>query len=146
MKANELMIGDWIHNKFTNENYRVWPTFYSQCTDYGRTPEKDIDELFEPIPITPEILEKNGFLEKNVFAETLGVDELWGLEEYSCGVCGGENDTWEFEVYEPWIERDYDGSPDDWGFFAKTHIKDIRYVHELQHALLLCGMDKKIEL
>ena len=75
MKVIDLMIGDWIHNNYTNENYQVWRTFFSQATNYGKRLYATFEDVnIAPIPITPEILEKNGF-EK--------VEE----KEHSCTYC-----------------------------------------------------------
>ena len=80
----------------------------------------------EPIPLTPEILEKNGFV----------------LEEEAEGMYG--------VVVAPYYSRDdvpfevfCDGEP--FAIWFKDPI-NIKYVHQLQHALRLCGIDKTIEL
>lgn len=128
MKANELMIGDWIHNKFTNENYRVWPTFYSQCTDYGRTPERDIDELFEPIPLTPGILEKNGFTKDEEI-------DQWYFES---------DDRLDMGLLAVGID---DGCGTGFCVMPNGAITYYcKHVHELQHYLRLIGGAKEIEL
>ena len=51
MKTKELMIGDWVYG--------------TEKKKYGRVDrlEHDVeDESVEPIPLTEEILKKNGFL------------------------------------------------------------------------------------
>ena len=76
-------------------------------------------EFLDPIPITPEILEKNGFVYNDLpFVQAW---EQFGLALYSGGNgyrigCGNNVDL------------------------------IIDSVHELQHALWLCGIDKTIEL
>lgn len=53
MKANELRIGNWVRCKIYNGNNDVIIPFAFQEYSYIH--------LFEPIPITPKILERAGF-------------------------------------------------------------------------------------
>jgi hypothetical protein len=118
MRTKELMIGDWVYGKEKNK--------------YGRVDklEHDVeDDTVEPIPITEEILKKNGFLLKR--------DEIFGW--YFCGDVS--------------LEYTADGRHDDayWAFTCGNKDNDVclivmHYVHELQHALRLCKIDKEIEL
>ena len=74
----------------------------------------------QPIPLTPEILEKNGFV---------------------------KHDTWdEWVHYETGIFIDFTLLVDEYGFHLDIPNARIKYVHELQHALKLCGIEKEIEL
>ncbi len=41
---------------------------------------------------------------------------------------------------------DMDGTPHGYSFFAFNVLTIIDYVHELQHALKLCGIKKEIEV
>ena len=102
MKANELMVGDWLKHA-NGKYYRV--TRIDVLGDYnsihyacGFPHLWEYNNKFEPIPLTPEILEKNGF--KRVIPS----------------------------------ER------------TKVYLTHIKYVHELQHALRLCGIEKEIIL
>ena len=86
-----------------------------------------VDEI-EPIPLTPEILEKNGFVliddEDKMYRLNLAEDE---------SVCV----TADFKCEEPFVHvrnTCYQATP------------YCRYVHQLQHALRLCGIERKIEL
>lgn len=118
MKANELMIGDWFHNNYTNENYQVWPTFFSQVTNSGRRLDATFEDInITPIPLTPEILEKNGFVKES--------KQNFGNNLQYCILTDGL-----------WI--DISGE----NFFEGK----LEYVHQLQHALKLCGIEKIIEL
>lgn len=136
MKANELMIGDWVHveahrgfiaqnvkvetipdndgdNKYGHHYGHIGTWLYGGDNDFRDVEAKHL----QPIPLTPEILEKNGF----------SVDYCNNDLSYaqSCGdVIGihinGKN-----------------------GLMDEMYFK---YVHELQHALRLCGIEKEIEL
>ena len=62
MQAKELMIGDWVVNPIHEDRREIEGIYYDKelrclvATD-GRFPQ----EYFEPIPLTPEILELNGW-------------------------------------------------------------------------------------
>ena len=130
MKANELMIGDWVRNDL-NEVQQVVELregrimlAYNDMYDY--------DEI-DPIPITPEILEKNGFekqgfdgWEYNIYGQANG--------DYLCSV------LWRTDYGIPHLMIESHSSKH--GSFRSF---EIRYVHELQHALRLCGIEKIIE-
>lgn len=130
MKAEDLMVGDRVF-LFGNKPVKV------DCignVEIYLSDENGIDwrvtyEHIKPIPLTPEILEKNGF----------------SGEGYNMGVIGFHTDPIP-EVkdgYEVFIWKDMCLEIKH-GF---THLKRYTfYVHELQHALRLCGIEKEIEL
>ena len=132
MKANELMIGDWVY-------YGDKPVQVLQLSD-----GKDYPHI-KPIPLTAEILEKNGFGKKNIFAKTMGF-EIFGDENNSCGISEWYDGDWAFETFTSWTETAPDGSPDDWGFKTESRFTKMKYVHQLQHALRQCGIDKEITI
>ena len=120
MKANKLMIGDWV--KINDVDYpapaQVGGITKKHGTFYAHFPQWDlnvVDEKLEPIPLTKEILEKNGFFEN------------W---KYGWNYGDNSNIT---------IDRD---------MFIHIFELDVKLncVHELQHALKLCGIKKEIEL
>ena len=115
MKANELMIGDWVIG-CSGEPFKIGII--------------DPDFLYwnevQPIPLTPEILEKNGFEYKE---KELGLYGVTTAPHYV-------RDDVPFEVF-------CDGEP--FAIWFKEPV-NIKFVHELQHALRLCGIEKEIEL
>ena len=140
MKATDLMIGDYV--QFLNENLQK--TQYEKVTSikiddgtrYIQTAESDVyyrEEIYKPIPLTPEILEKNGM-------ETKDGDEFVLFDNSKIDTTG------EFTIIRYyakacrlWICKG-DGVREN-----EIRIK-CQYVHELQHALILCGTDKEIVL
>ena len=85
-------------------------------------------EVIEPIPLTPEILEKNGLEKDNhgrLFGEYFDEDINRDLEITVDSKTGEV--WWSYNWDEYWIIR-------------------LRYVHQLQHALRLCGIEKEIIL
>jgi hypothetical protein len=122
MKANELMLGDWVLDTRTKNPLRVNPFMA----------EMEVPE-WEPIPLTPEILEKNGF-------ESMRVS--WGTYELV-----GVNKRVEMHNDNDWIL----GTGNTWCTHIKTSDEEymiahceLTYVHELQHILRLCKIDKEI--
>jgi len=147
MKANELMVGDWVKIKtygISDKFERTEAYIYVKVAEIGSaliTVEynNEIKEPYricenteiEPIPLTTEILEENGF-------EDIG-DDTYQLEEKPCWFwvdffrhnygCEYDTSTYEYEDDE-----------------HRLKLYGIPSVHELQHALRLCGIEKTIEL
>lgn len=116
------MIGDWVLYK--GEPIMVWEIddYYNRINTepdgYNAITCVEISDI-KPIPLTAEILEKNGFEFNN-----LPMEQCWqqyGLRLYLSGHGYGIN-------------------------CGENVSLCIDYVHELQHALRLCGIDKEIEL
>lgn len=141
MKKEELSIGDWVYvahqhsnidgdydlefipEKLTLEHFKFWAE-----NDWDNN---DFDESLKPILLTPEILEKNGFM------LTLLTDR--GNEYYV------EDDNYNYlRVFycDTWFE--IGNSFDEEGELQA--FADIQFVHELQHALRLCKIEKEIKL
>lgn len=74
VKANELRLGNWIiylRNNLVNEYQKVltvseYTITVNEYNQDGACYPKDIS-VFKPIPLTPEILEKAGFSQGNIF-------------------------------------------------------------------------------
>jgi hypothetical protein len=123
MKASELMIGDWV---LDTEFERNEPDRIGIVEDDGRVWLKhrfgyQSVTYCAPIPLTPEILEKNGFTKEL---------DAGGLHYWFTLIDGHTR----FLIH---YAR---------GVFHWFIPLDFKYVHELQHALRLCGIKKEIEL
>lgn len=143
MKTNELMIGDWVFNAHHGENIQITPyDFFThghfedgKYIPTGVTPSNGWD--LDPIPITPEILEKNGF----TYCKSDGGFYLHTTMSYG---------DWEVEVVLFNATDEYRNnqlhisSPDD--SYIAIHLMECNHVHELQHALRLCGIKKEIKI
>lgn len=121
MKVNELMIGDWVMNPNDGKCYKIHTVTACEQTrlsnPYSLT---DLEfHLGEPIPLTAEILEKNGFVFRGdndtmygeYYLHNQSTFAIKMFNGYLVGMCMGED-----------LEFDY--------------------VHELQHALRLCGLNE----
>ena len=149
MRQNELMVGDWVKLDFYDTPYgdeedAVWKNgkitaiHHKNWVDInfgGPLDECDIEvEDVRPIPLTPEILEKNGmrvFEHRNPWQGD-NLIKKWYHKSGSYYVSlykVGQNQTFTIG-----------------GVYYPSRICNVRYVHELQHALRLCGIEKQIEL
>lgn len=86
----------------------------------------------EPVKITPEILEKNGFEMVSDKNKAPIYRIKWPI-----------NRDYYFSV---WTGLDGYWNPVGFGVTIGGVQGDVDYVHQLQHALKLCGINKEIEL
>jgi len=156
MKAEELMIGDWVRVKAPyfkkNKAYRVVEVrehgYNGEATVNIELPDEDEEasmtgEFLFGIPITQEILEKNGFV----------MDERYGVAvrySFATDLHKPKQTVIQFTFYDGGVSADTLfkcwTSPKDFDGINDLHICDLKFVHELQHALRLCGIEKEIEL
>ncbi len=131
MEAKELMIGDWVW--YDNQPHQIRELgIFGENRDGEDYPAVCVgkpngiglilerDEI-EPIPLTSEILEKNGFTKE---------PDADG-SHYRFILIDGHT---KFSIL-------YARSVFQW-----LGPLDFKYVHELQHALRLCGIEKEIVL
>ena len=123
MKAKDLMIGDWV--LFDHNPVRV--AILGAAKDslglaVGDNVFGQPYNMIEPIPLTAEILEKNGF----------------DMDDY----------TVHFKEDEHYmLELVFEDDELKWTINCNEYtIMNFEYVHELQHALRLCKIDKEIVL
>lgn len=122
MKARDLMMGDYISVKPSGMPIKVAAVHHKKVA-YHAIISKLIwvrESLLEPIPLTSEILEKNDWEERPT-----------GYVFYTDGK-RYDNSLW--YIF---------GSNT---FVVNTAEFQIKYIHELQHALRLCGIKKEIIL
>lgn len=146
MKANELMIGDWVKtpvdmgkiqaiNATCLPNFQTVEVWHKRYEDGRRAGDYICDSLdLRPIPLTPEILKKNGWINT--------APGIWQITIGNMGLLWQDsNKLFQMIEHTPYEEI---GSRDiDFRISARFCISD---VHELQHALRLCGIEKEIEL
>lgn len=137
MKANELMIGNWVYSSFSElpckiTYLKLHESGYGSVVTTNVDGVKDIESL-SPVPLTSDILEKNGH-------KIIGYS-VWDLD------CGAEV-QWVPETLNSINPRmQYRLVPRQKEFGVQdTLICHIKYVHQLQNALRLCGIEKTIEL
>jgi len=138
MKANELMIGDWVRHangtpmQVTRIDYCTENKGHFAC---GTPHHWEYNNKFEPIPLTPEILTKNGF-----YKVDYGVDSVVAYEWKD----PNQNATVEVFYYK-YLPEEEMRIEVVMGSFTAHHPSAWRgYVHWLQHALRLCGIEKEV--
>ena len=133
LQAKDLMIGDWVKVKSIQKQVKVKEI--KQSCIYTEGNGYEYNEI-ESISLTREILEKNGW--KDISDHTLKGCETFKLY----------HEQRSFDFYITIKLRDYFKlqSLDDRLYTLCDMQFGCRYVHELQHALKLCGIEKEIEL
>ena len=140
MKPEELMIGDWVNfliditggeTEYDSQTTEYQPmqivSIFAWSNNDGEVESRegvicDIEQL-TPISLTSEILEQNGFELQRDKSELGILDTYWlGSELGAFRIHRLNNGDYQFGL-------------------AK-----IKYVHQLQHALRLCGIDKEIKV
>ena len=130
IKITDLSIGDWVQD--ANGKYAQilgiedWSDGYMlnvriNGVNVGCVPASSA----HPIPITPEILEKNGLVKNGEFNE-------WNIGTWKTPYILGVS------LERPSIIIKWNGS--------SIFIDRAKYVHQLQHAMRLANVGKEIEL
>lgn len=119
IRAEELSIGDWVNvlnyhwdgSTYTGQVKGITKKHGTYYLQFSSALSAEIDRC-EPIPITPEILEKNGIRYQFGYP-------WWQAAGMEVGV---------FEIH-----------------ITEKCTMLLKYVHQLQHAFKLCGINKNIE-
>ena len=136
MKATDLMIGDKVMVKVLSQIPNTYVLHTWTANDYSR------DIQVKPIPLTPEILEKNGWYYGLTSDEEDAEQSLGGCH-YNRHWCYDEG-AGSISLIFP---NDTDGGEliiDDQSFNRHLNLVfcDTLHVHELQRALRLCGFNE----
>lgn len=136
MRIEDLMINDWVFNTHNNKPEQVQEILTVSNCDDGNSVMLDYNDIYneddiEPILLTPEILEKNGYIfdakETNKLKDIMPNTNMY---KFPLGVG--------FYIEHNTIKNTYVLSDHGW--------IQMKYVHEFQHLLKLCGIDKQIVL
>lgn len=120
------MLGDWVNDRSLTKYCRMtaigndgYVTIKRQSDGWEyQTHHNNI----LPVPISPEILEKNGFVKSRIFEE-------WKYEDGDV-----------YMLWKPFPFLDVRNGGDS------RILSPCEYVHELQHAIRLAGINKEIVL
>ena len=129
MKPEELMIGDWVLYKdepiivFEIDEY--YNRINTEPDGYNAIRCIEVSDI-KPIPLTEEILEKNFERDEERFVDCNEFREI-EITEYNDGMWQVVIDEIEMSDLPTW----------------KMYVCD---VHQLQHALRLCGINKELEI
>ena len=137
MKTTELMVKDWVLHE--GEPYQIrqlgiygvdrdGEDYPAVCVGKPKGVGLIVDRNeIEPIPLTPEILEKNGFKKDEKLEEMYYWN--WGIGNNCVSY---DKETGIVRIFHV--------------FGHLVFVLPLSYVHELQHALRLCGIEKEIIL
>lgn len=142
-KGIKLQLGDYVFIKSLNGGYHTSlikiAAVHQKKVGYHRTPNKlnwVRFSLLEPIPLTTEILEKNGF--NKVPQPNCSNPYHWEFKEYEEGT---DELLYRIEAYYNQLCGMYI-SIDNYGDCEPYFDKQIEHIHELQQALRLCDLDE----
>ena len=126
MKATDLMIGDWVCFKDDTKSelpLKVDGVLIDDISLEGEGFLGGVDGLIRLIPLTPEILEKNGF----GFIRNSDTKSVW-------------NGWWIYKGLE--LTTSCLNREGNWPCYINIYDSNIKceYVHQLQHALRLCKL------
>jgi hypothetical protein len=136
LRISDLSVGDWVKDNYGNY-VKVEGIWLGSNFNYHVDARRDgiigtiVPCNIHPIPITSEILEKNGWrvIEKEVLGDEYEYDgekRVW--DDYSIDICETKPGvfwySWRTEYY----------------------MWRLEYVHQLQHLIRLAGVDKEINL
>lgn len=134
MKANELtsrdlMVGDWVmHANGTPMQVTKITTEHFACAENGGSNCWEYNNKFKPIPLTPEIFEKNGFEKAEniqLYNYYLGIDDRVSLHDYAYDI--NSSNTWHVHI-----------DSEDYCSIANC---ELTYLHELQNLLRICKIN-----
>ena len=120
MKAGDLMIGDWVMIR----DYPMKAILKQMSPEYYT---RSLVEI-EPIPLTSEILEKNSFLKVEAIeypSHSVGISFLY------------RNTSEGLRIF---VQNACVGGP------TCTMVKTCKYVHEVQHMIKMCDIERTFVL
>lgn len=145
MKIKELSIGDWVNYKgesfsidgvnieMVSQNNRIVGFQEMAVLRIGALKAINVKVRdLSPIPLTPEILEKNGFVKES----EVSYERFEWRESGSVAITLNRDS---FSKSETFVLTTFKIGVNGW-------LLRIEYVHELQHAIRLAGIEKEIEL
>ena len=148
MKAGELMVGDYItFSDVQNDSYcpKLKVIAINEEDVYGLNDGDPVADLYDikelsGIPITPEILEKNEFAKEK--EEELGITYYFLARPFTTQIILYKEPIGGVSI----LFKVWGRVPSSEGGVNDIHLCSVKYVHEMQHALRLCGIKKEIEL
>ena len=135
MNATELMIGDWVAQKHSGlllKVSEVRPPYIIADGEDGQFHE----DTLEPIPLTAELLEQNGFVTKDKPDYWAGY-RSYTYKEGSTGLT--------FHLYHDTGKYKWSGKCEI-SLNALPYWVRFEYLHELQNILKICRIDKEITI
>lgn len=141
INVKELSVGNWVSCEDNGKrNYQILAINKDSAWLDKEGRKVYAQDMLKPIEITPEILEKNGFVNDFYVDEAVADYHFVRLEGYSLHIKelqqGGDDALVTYCNGSVNIATELHGEIN----------KEIHFVHQLQNALTLCGINKEIEL
>ena len=133
LKISDLSVGDWVRYGGIDYQVKSIDGAFERVTLIGNKEQRD-ESIYalHPIPITAEILEKNGLFRHE--EDTDNPQRIVLSNHFIMARTYTDVDWWRVLIYDEEIP-------------SKELFNGIIYsVHQLQHALRLAGLDKEINL
>lgn len=142
MKTSEIMLGDYFNVYPSNLPIKVAAIHKGKVGYHAR-----IDklawvraDLLRPIIITKDLLVKNGFAYCDATGQCILFD---ACTNYTITVCNTCIESRNIQVHiDEEVLNDVDGIIE----MTVMHLMECNYLHQLQHAMMVCGINKIIEI
>ena len=133
MNINELiMVGDWVMynpNIFIEDEYEPAQSKYATKITNGEDIDLAVEGCYEPIPLTEEFFEKN-FILNNKILSTYKIYESKDQRIRITDLTNSGEGYWNVHV--------------DNEYFETIGSCDVKYVHQFQQFLRLCGYEMDV--
>ena len=144
MRIDDLMVGDWVICTYPSINKPVKVVEIKTVSDKELKAVINNDGIrlvfrgtyIDPIPLTPEILEKNVFKKLDFSHFQIG-DRRLVLDA---------DGRWDGPLSWHWVVTEMSTNAKGQPVVLDYYVATINYVHELQHALRICGIEKEIQI
>ena len=145
LTCQDLMVGDWVNYKSPSSG-KLRPIkivniygceFNCEVENWNIISGKSISDT-EPIPLTEEILVKNGF--------EYAYNEVSEMQNKQLLVANIGGNYIEVRLDKKNVAIWYDYDENESGFYSDVLLELPIAVHQLQHLLHSCGINKEIEL
>ena len=128
ISPNDLMLGDYVRYKTSKSPHKIFS--YKEL-------DGNLTLNFEPLPLTEEILEKNGFMKWSWYKR----GQINEVITYSIG------DGFNLELKDDGTFELVDNVRDDGDYgYEANYICEVKYVHELQHIMKVLKIKKEIKI
>lgn len=129
----KYIIGDWVeyHNTYARVFESFEDSYYLDSFDITKFPKED--EL-TPIPLTIDILEKNGWM----YYTQCNQERIYS-KDY-------KNITIYIGIYEDCGEAHAYNGINDYDYMDDYYLRSVKYVHQLQHLLFGLGINHEIKV
>lgn len=132
MDINELMVGDWVMynpNVFIEDEYEPAKSWYATTIANGADIDLAEEGCYEPIPLTEEFFEKN-FIPNNKILSTYKIYESEDMRIRIMDLTNSGDGYWNVHI--------------DNEYYETIGSCDVKYVHQLQNQLRICGYEMDV--